>query len=204
MNENFKLIDLIDEKKLLYICGNGGAGKTTYAKKIKTQLENAGKSVNMISTDDFITNTKVRNNSVGFWTKSGGQFSGRYTSCCEESYFWSAIDCILFSLKNGLDVFYQPKRSEKVLLKADADLTIIEGIGTAFMQMDDNAVGFWFECEKETEIERRMKRGNLTRQEVVDRLDARDFQFEANVLPNKKNFDFEIKTDGIDLKITKI
>lgn len=72
MNENFKLIDLIDEKKLLYICGNGGAGKTTYAKKIKTQLENAGKSVNMISTDDFITNTKVRNNSVGFWTKSGG------------------------------------------------------------------------------------------------------------------------------------
>ena len=101
-------------------------------------------------------------------------------------------------------MFYQPKRSEKVLLKADADLTIIEGIGTAFMQKEDNSVGFWFECEKETEIERRMKRGNLTRQEVVNRLDIRDFQFEINVLPNKKNFDFEIKTDGIDLKITKI
>ena len=200
----FKLIEMIKDKKFLYISGNGGAGKTTYAKRIKVYLESVGKKVNMISTDDFITNTQVRNNSVGSWLLYGQVFQGRYTSCCKESYFWSAIDCLLHSLQNGLDCFYQPKRSEMVLLCADADLTIVEGIGTAFMEKIDNSVGFWFECKKETEIERRMKRGNLTRKQVEDRLDVRDSQFEVNVLPNKNSFDFEIKTDGNDLKILKI
>ena len=86
MENNCKaLIDLIGNKKFLYISGNGGAGKTTYAKEIKNLLEKNGKRVNLISTDDFIINTKVRNNSVGNWTLQGKEFLGRYTSCCEES-----------------------------------------------------------------------------------------------------------------------
>lgn len=113
MNENFKLIDLIDEKKLLYICGNGGAGKTTYAKKIKTQLENAGKSVNMISTDDFITNTKVRNNSVGFWTKSGGSFLEDIHLVAKSHIFGAQLTAFCFHLKMAWMCFINPKEAKK-------------------------------------------------------------------------------------------
>ncbi len=189
-----KILNLISQKKFLYIGGNGGSGKTTFAQKLKNDLESKGKVVNVISVDDFMTNTAVRNSAVCKWEIDGKEFEGRCTSCCKEAYFWSAVDAIFHSLKNGLDVFYKPKREDMRKLFANADLTIVEGIASAFLDFEENSTSLWLECDKDTEIERRIKRGGGTHAQVEERNKVRDSQFVANVLPLKEKFDFVIDT----------
>lgn len=145
--------------------------------------------------DDFIVDTTLRNNSKTSWSLNNKQYSGQYTSCCKESYFLREVFSVLHSLKNGLDVYILPKRSDYVLLYADADLTVVEGIGGVFLPNDESTLKVWMFCDKETEIKRRVGRDKaLSEAQIRKRYEERNGQFLANIEPYKKDFDLVFDT----------
>lgn len=82
------IINICKEKNLnkIYICGNGGSGKTTLSKKITNEASKFG-NINLISLDDFMVDTNLRNNSKIKWNENGIEYDGRYTSSNIETYF---------------------------------------------------------------------------------------------------------------------
>lgn len=190
-----QILSKINSYRFLIISGNGGSGKTTIAKSIKEELEKDNKVVNMISMDDFLVDTTLRNNSETTWIYDNQEFQGRYTSCCKESYFLRGILPIIYTIRNKQDIYYLPKRSDNVKLIGNADLTIIEGIGSVFLPNNNDTLKVWIECDKNTEIERRIDRDKkFTKQQIEDQYKERTSQFKANIEPYKKDFDIIIDT----------
>lgn len=156
-----------------------------------------GGGVNLISMDDYIVDTTLRKNSETTWTIDGKEYKGRYTSCCEGSYFLRGVLPVLFALREGNDTYILPKRSDCILLSGKAQLTIVEGIGTVFLPADKDVVKIWFECDKDTEISRRIERDTkLTKEEIYNAYEDRTSQFRANILPYKKDFDYIVDTSN--------
>lgn len=190
-----QILSEIKGYKFLFLSGNGGSGKTTVANEIKKALENNNKKVNVISMDDFIVDTTLRNNSEVTWTLNNKKYKGRYTSCSKESYFLRGILPIIHSIRNNQDAYFLPKRSDIVKLAGSADLTIVEGIGTVFLPNEKDTIKIWIECNKQTEIERRIKRDTkFTKEEIKKQYEERTSQFIANIEPYKKDFDIVIDT----------
>lgn len=199
------LIDLIiDYSKnnninKIYICGNGASGKTTLSNSLCDKAKEYG-YVNLISTDDFIVDTELRNNSNAIWNDNGNIRNGRYTSCFKNSYFLKNIEEILYNLDNGNDYYYMPKKGNIRLLKSDNFLTIIEGIGTAFLNMDEaNSLRIFLQCDSGIELERRkLRKGNSLEQndEQINKLfEERNSQFNSNILPYKDKFNWIVEND---------
>lgn len=183
----------------IYICGNGASGKTTLSNSICKKAQECG-YVNLISTDDFIVDTELRNNSNATWNDKGNIRNGRYTSCFKNSYFLKNIEEILYNLDKGNDYYYIPKKGNIRLLKSDNFLTIIEGIGTAFLNMDEkNSLRIFLQCDSSVELERRkLRKGNSLEQtgEQINKLfEERNSQFNSNVLPNIDKFNLVLESD---------
>ena len=183
----------------IYICGNGASGKTTLSKTICEKAKNYG-YVNMISTDDFIVDTELRNNANASWNDNGNIRVGRYTSCFKNSYFLKNIEEIFYNLDNGNDYYYLPKKEDVRLLKSKNFITIVEGIGTAFIDMkEENTLRLFIQCSDDIELERRKsKKGNSLEQtdEQINKLfEARNSQFVSNVLPHINKFNVILESD---------
>lgn len=190
-------------KKFIYISGNGGSGKTEFAKTIAQVASKFGR-VNVLDTDDFVVNTKLRNNSVATWTdKSGVEKKGRYTTAFEASFFLQNIKAIICNLKRGNNYIHWPKKaiseSECRTLYSSAILTIIEGVGTVFLQKDkDDSISVFLHCTKEIEIGRRISRSQFSNEknakEVYEKYEERNSQFEANIAPHINEYDILLES----------
>lgn len=99
----------------IYICGNGGSGKTTLSKKICEVASRFGE-VNVISTDDFMADTNLRKNSTVKWSEFGIEYVGRYTSSNFETYFLKNIYEIIYNIDHGVDCFYFPKDIKRKII----------------------------------------------------------------------------------------
>ena len=95
--------------KKVYICGNGGSGKTTLSYNIEKEASKYG-NVNIISTDYFIVNTELRKNAINKWISNNQEYSYRYTSSNKESYFMTfgflSIILIIFSFLNNFIILF--------------------------------------------------------------------------------------------------
>lgn len=184
----------------IYICGNGGSGKTTLSKKICEVASNLGE-VNVISTDDFMADTNLRKNSIVKWSEFGIEYEGRYTSSNFETYFLKNIYEIIYNIDHGVDCFYFPKRYKEKnnirQLKSNYFLTVIEGIGTVFLEKDESkALTILLKCDKENEIQRRINRTKELNRDVIELYDEkRSSQYRINVLSKEDSFDFVIIND---------
>ena len=205
------LIDLCKEHHLnkIYICGNGGSGKTTLSKKIYEASSKYGFS-NLISLDDFLVDTEMRKNGVNTWTENGIQYSGRYTSSNIESYFLKNVYEILYNIDNGIDCYYFPRKYKEKnnirQLKSNYFLTIVEGVGTAFLEKDkEKSLTILLKCNKENEIERRKERTQkLNRPDIELYDELRSSQYRVNVLKHEETFDLIIENDkDFNYKINK-
>ena len=196
--------------KKIYICGNGGAGKTTLSKKLYEIGSTYGKS-NIISLDDFMANTEMRKNSVNTWVEDGVEHSYRYTSSNRETYFIKHVYEILYNLDNGNNYYYFPRRYETKnnirLLYTNYFLTVIEGIGTAFMDRSkDDSISIFITCSKEDEKRRRAERLDTHKErEIIELYDEnRSSQFRAFVLPKAETFDIVAQSKlNYDIEITR-
>lgn len=209
-NEEFikYIINYCNDKKInkLYICGNGGSGKTTLSYDIEKEAYKYG-NVNIISTDDFIVNTELRKNAINKWNNDNKEYSYRYTSSNVESYFLKNIEELIYNIDHGIDCYYFPKkyRQENNIrqLHSNYFLTIIEGVGTAFLDRS-NSLSLFLKCNESTERERReIRTQELNRNSIELYDDLRTKQFNNNVLVHEKEFDMIINTDNDVFEIIK-
>lgn len=202
------IIDYCKDNNLnkIYICGNGGSGKTLLSKYIEQEANKYGK-VNVISTDDFMVDTSLRKNASISWKENDKEYSYRYTSSNKESYFIKNIEEIIYNIDNEVDCYYFPKRykydNDIRKLYSNYFLTVIEGVATVFLERDDKSLSIFLKCNKENEIKRRedrLEKQNRSSIELYD--EKRDSQFRINVLIHENEFDLIIENDAnFDYKI---
>ncbi len=195
------IIDYCQKNNLnkIYICGNGGSGKTTLSKSITKEAKKLG-NVNLLSTDDFLVDINLRKNSLIKWEENGQTYSHRYTSSNKESYFLKNIYEILYNIDHEVDCFYFPRRYKEKnnirKLYSDYFLTVIEGVGTVFLEKDEKTLSIFLKCNKENEIKRRMERTKKLDRDSSELYDElRTSQFRTNVLIHESKFDFIIEND---------
>ena len=202
------IVDYCKDRNInkLYICGNGGSGKTTLSYSIEKEACKYG-NVNIISTDDFLISTELRKNSTNKWVSDGKEYSYRYTSSNKDTYFIRNIEEIIYNIDHKVDTYYFPRYYETEnnirQLHSNYFLTVIEGVGTVFLKRE-NALSIFLKCNEDTERERRAKRvkeSNCDSIELYDEL--RTKQFENNVLIHINEFDMIIDTDNDAFEIIK-
>lgn len=190
-------------KKFLFISGNGGSGKTELCKIISKEASKYGR-VNFLEMDDFVVDTKLRNSATITWEDSKKEKqTGRYTTSVAASYFLQNIKAIIYNIEMGNNYYHWPKKATKpqecVLLYGDAILTIIEGVGTAFLEKKKaNSISIFLSCSKELEIDRRIKRARATNKklakEIIEKFDERNSQYEENIMPHIKEHEIVLES----------
>lgn len=191
--------------KFVFVSGNGGSGKSTFAKNLKKHFEENGFSANLIDTDDFVTNTQVRKNSkVSYVDTEGNERSGSYTTSFAESYCVNGLNALIFNLKNKLDFYHIPKHVEKeddyVLLSGNAEINIIEGVGTEFLEKQKNSLYVYINCDLKVETKRRISRARNGEDEqefwqVYQKCEERRFQLKDKFLLKPIKFDLMLRSN---------
>ena len=198
-------------KRFIFISGNGGSGKTELSKIFSKEAGKYG-HVNLLDMDDFVVSTKLRNSATATWEDmQKKEHTGRYSTSFVESYFLQNIKAIIYNLEKGNNYYHWPKKAKKSqecrLLYGDAILTIIEGVGTVFLEKKkSNSIDIFLQCKKELEINRRIKRAEKsnekTAEEVKKYFDERDSQYETNIKPYMKEHEIVLESlEDFSLKI---
>ena len=222
MKNNEKIIDKIIDyminngKKFLFISGNGGSGKTELSKQIVDRAAKLGK-VNTIDMDDFVVDTQLRKNSNVSWVDADGNVqSGRCSTSFVSAYFLQNIYAIITNLENGNDYYHWPKKAKSFddckLLKSDALFTIIEGIGSVFLNKNPkNSLSIFMTCTENIEINRRLQRKRFSNEQNIEDIKrdyvVRNSQFICNILPHLEEHElvFESLEDySLDVKVDSL
>ena len=184
----------------IYICGNGSSGKTTLSKSLYNKASTIG-ICNLISLDDYLVDITLRKNSIYTWYENDKEYQGRYTSSCKESYDLKSVYALLYNLDNGLDTYYFPLSYQEKhnirRLYTNYTLTILEGVGTVFLDKDANeSLTILLGCSKELEIKRRSKRTKELKRDISENFDeVRSREYQVNGLNQTDIFDLVITSD---------
>jgi len=200
-------------KKFIFISGNGGAGKTELSNIIYKEANKYGHA-NVLSTDDFIVNTKLRHAAQATWSDDEkGLQTGKYTSSLEGSYFLQNIKAIIYNIEKGNNYYHSPKKArgakECRLLYGDAVLTIVEGVGSVFLdKQKNNSISIFMQCGEEVEITRRIKKDYFSNKkeevEVYKKFTERNSQYKTNIEPHKIDYKIEFESlKNFSLKVIK-
>ncbi len=193
-----KVIDFcLGKYKFIFIAGNGGSGKTTLSKQLVEEITSRDLNVNCIDMDDFMIDSRIRKSAQKEWVDSGDNKRIGYLGWTfEEAYHMAHLESIIHSLIRGKDPYYKPKNSsEFVELKSEFPITIIEGVGTAFLKKEEMTFGIFVTCDFKNEVDRRMARardGETLRKEVEKKATERNQQYEMTIFPEKNKFDLEL------------
>lgn len=196
------IIDIVKKKNLnkVYICGNGSSGKTTLSKALYDKASTIG-TCNLISLDDYLVDINLRKNSLYIFDYNGKKYQGRYTSSNVESYFLKGVYEELYNIDHGLECFHLPyKYYEKDKIKRlypNYFLTILEGVGTCFLDKEESkSLTILLKCNQTEEIKRRKKRTLELKRDTSELYDdIRNKEFKLNVLSKENTFDLVLMSD---------
>lgn len=196
------IIDIVKKKNLnkVYICGNGSSGKTTLSKALYDKASMID-TCNLISLDDYLVDINLRKNSLYIFDYNGKKYQGRYTSSNVESYFLKGVYEELYNIDHGLECFHLPyKYYEKDKIKKlypNYFLTILEGVGTCFLDKEESkSLTILLKCNQTEEIKRRKKRTLELKRDTSELYDdIRNKEFKLNVLSKENTFDLVLISD---------
>ena len=199
--------------RFLFISGNGASGKSFLAKSIKEKVEQQHGHVNTVDMDDFVVDTTLRKNSQMSWVdESGVEQKGRCSTSFKAAYFVQNVNAIVANISKGNDYYHWPKKAtdieQCIKLEGKAVLTIVEGIGSVFLNKNvPNAISIFMTCDKDTEIERRINRKQFSNEQSKEEIEKafveRNSQFMANIMPYEKEAELSL-VSNLDFSVTVI
>ena len=191
--------------KFLLLSGVGGSGKSTLGKNIKKYFEDNGFVANLIDTDDFVIKSDVRKKTkVDYIDSVGNEYVASYTTSFVESYCLNSLSATIHNLKTGQKFYHVPKNatdeSGYVLLDGKADINIIEGVGSQFIDKPTNSLLIYVDCDLDTEVDRRIARARdgestKSREKIMEASLARRKQLNSEAIVKQAKFDLIIKSE---------
>ncbi len=197
-----KLVDWIGSKEdrlVIGVSGHGGAGKTTFSGQLLERLGN--ENVNYLNTDPYIVSSDIRKNALIDYTYEGVNHRYKMTACHPEAHHLGALERDVRMVREGLDFYtIDVHYLERELITSGKQVTIIEGMSTAFIDPELFDLKIYFYTDGDTEFARRSSRDIAERGMELDYLkashDERRIQYELFMHPYSSNFNIVIKSEG--------
>lgn len=101
----------------------------------------------------------------------------------------------MFTLKNGLNCYYKPRRSEEHILLHSNKFTIVESIASAFLNDEDAFVLYLYqdaELEMKRRLERDIKKGKSP-EFIKENVKIMRKQFDEDIAPLLKEIDLKVE-----------
>ncbi|MCH5142266.1 MAG: hypothetical protein J1G07_00925 [Clostridiales bacterium] len=188
---------LAKKKRFIFISGNGGSGKSELAKRIVAYASQFGHS-NAIDMDEFVVDTALRKSASLEWEFDGEKLTGRCTTSFKSAYFIQNIHAIIANVALNNNYYHWPKKAKSIdeckLIYGDAVITVVEGIGSVFLNKSlVDSISIFIECDEDIEIARRLQRKRFSNEQTIEDIKKssveRNSQYKALILPHRDEHD---------------
>lgn len=199
IDEIIEWIRQADQRIVIGISGHGAAGKTTFAKRIISQLNQ--NEVNYMNTDPYIVSSALRKQSVIDYTYQNKNHRYKMTACHPAAHHLPSLERDVQMVRNGLDLYtIDTHYMKSKLISAKNKVTIVEGMSVAFINPDLFDLKIYFYTDDETEFKRRSSRDISERGTDIHYLqqshEERRIQYKVFMHPYSEHFDIIIKTSN--------
>lgn len=195
-----------DEKIIIGISGHGGAGKTTFAKRIVNLLDK--NEVNHINTDPYIVSSSLRKHTIIDYTFQDETHRYKMTACHPSAHHLSSLERDVQMIRAGLDLYTLDAHYKKSkLISSKSKITIVEGMSVAFINPELFDLKIYFYTDGGTELMRRSNRAIVERRTDIHYLsqshEERRIQYELFMHTYSQHFDIIIKASNREIHIEK-
>lgn len=196
MKELLSWISMVDKPVLIGISGHGAAGKTTFTTELLNLL--GDNKVNYLNTDPYIVSSTIRKHATIDYSYQNKNHRYKMTACHPAAHHLPSLERDIRMIKKGMEVSTINTPYQKSELLSDKNnVTIVEGMSTAFIDPASFDVKIYFYTDGETELKRRSGRDVTERGIDINYLrqshEERRIQYELFMHPYSQNFDIIIK-----------
>lgn len=206
LQEIIHWVRMTDEQIIIGISGHGAAGKTTFANRLVSLLNE--NEVNYINTDPYIITSNIRKYAIIDYTYQNENHRYKMTACHPSAHHLISLERDIQMVRDGLDLYTidtDYMKSERISSKNK--ITIVEGMSVGFINPDLFDLKIYFYTDGETELMRRSGRDIVERGANLNYLtqshDERRIQYEVFMHPYSKHFDIIIKNSNDTVYIEK-
>lgn len=200
-----KKVDSSENRLMIGISGHGASGKTTFTQEL---INGLGKEkVAYLNTDPYILSSDVRNYSLIPYSCEGIDYKYKMTACHPAAHAVSILERDLRVLKEGKDFLSITNHYVTGQWIAPKKVTIVEGMSTAFVNLNLFDLTLYFYTDSDTELERRLERDiserGTKKEYLIDSHQHRRIQYDVFMHPYSRNFDIVIQNSNQEYRIEK-
>ncbi|MGE7979842.1 uridine kinase family protein [Psychrobacillus sp. NPDC093200] len=199
-------VRMTDEQIIIGVSGHGAAGKTTFANRLVSLLNE--NEVNYINTDPYIITSNIRKHAIIDYTYQNENHRYKMTACHPSAHHLISLERDIQMVRDGLDLYtIDTDYMKSELISSKNKITIVEGMSVGFINPDLFDLKIYFYTDGETELMRRSGRDIVERGANLNYLtqshDERRIQYEVFMHPYSKHFDIIIKNSNDTVYIEK-
>lgn len=202
-----KKISMSHKQIIIGISGHGAAGKTTFAEKLVNLV--VPDKVNYINTDPYIVSSDIRKATIIEYTYKTEKHRFKMTACHPAAHHLPSLERDVQMIRAGLDFnTIDVPYLKKELISSKNKVTIVEGMGVAFLDPALFDLTIYFYTDGETELLRRSIRDITERGTDLNYLrqshNERRIQYELFMHPYREHFDIVVNTSNRAMCIEKM
>lgn len=206
LQEIIHWVRMTDEQIIIGVSGHGAAGKTTFANRLVSLLNE--NEVNYINTDPYIITSNIRKHAIIDYTYQNENHRYKMTACHPAAHHLISLERDIQMVRDGLDFYtIDTDYMKSELISSKNKITIVEGMSVGFINPDLFDLKIYFYTDGETELMRRSGRDIVERGADLNYLtqshDERRIQYEVFMHPYSKHFDIIIKNSNDTVYIEK-
>ena len=169
LNKIAAFINNSDHKIIIGVSGHGASGKTTFTNKLVELLDE--KDINFINTDPYIIDSNLRRYSKFEYEYKDKKYNYKITACHPTAHNVSYLERDINMIKNDINFYtMETYYCERKLISSSKNITIVEGMSVAFMNLDLFDLTIFLYTDGETEFNRRKTRDISERGKTLDYL----------------------------------
>ncbi|QEY21682.1 phosphoribulokinase [Psychrobacillus sp. AK 1817] len=199
-------VRMTNEQIIIGVSGHGAAGKTTFANRLISLLNE--NEVNYINTDPYIITSNIRKHAIIDYTYQNENHRYKMTACHPSAHHLISLERDIQMVRDGLDLYtIDTDYMKSELISSKNKITIVEGMSVGFINPDLFDLKIYFYTDGETELMRRSGRDIVERGADLNYLtqshDERRIQYEVFMHPYSKHFNIIIKNSNDTVYIEK-